>query len=134
MVRWGCSGATTEAAAAEELATKHAALTLYCKRKNLEMRRMLHCYKSLKTQWERAGGSPDSFDARAAEVDAAFDLKAAQRKLEQMTAELVACRQQLRAATSSAATPMDSHVLRPVSNKEAVVAGAHPGKENARVG
>jgi hypothetical protein len=67
-----------------ELTAKNAALSLYCKRKNLEMRRLLNCYKSLKTQWERAGGAPDAFDARAAEVDACFDLKAAQRRLEQV--------------------------------------------------
>ena len=84
MWRAGHAEAEAEAEELAELTAKNAALSLYCKRKNLEMRRLLNCYKSLKTQWERAGGAPGAFDARAAEVDACFDLKAAQRRLEQV--------------------------------------------------
>jgi chromosome segregation ATPase len=124
-------GAQAEAEAeTEELVAKNAALTLYCKRKNLEMRRLLNCYKSLKTEWERAGGTADAFDARAAEVDACFDLKAAHRRLEQLEQELTACKRQLREHVEP---PPPPHVLREQAvNKEAVVAVA-PGKENSRV-
>lgn len=73
------------------LLNKHAELTQYTKRKNLEMRRMLNCYKTLKTTFEKSGGSGSAFDAKSREADLQFDLKTAEQRYQQLKAELEVC-------------------------------------------
>ena len=56
-------GSEQAVAAYNVLLNKHTELTLYTKKKNLEMRRMLNLYKTVKTQFGSAGVEGPKFVA-----------------------------------------------------------------------